>query len=125
MAGIQTGVSRTSPHLTTSPRHHCPAPSCVKIAGRSLLWRERLRVFALLISLCFLRSHTFRLDSILKVSLSTRDARYHPYPHGRSHPVQEPVLLLKIDTEGYELSVLQGVISLLESRKARVPELLF
>jgi hypothetical protein len=90
-----------------------------------LLRRERLRVFAELISLCFPRSHTFRLDSILKVSLSTRDARYHPYPHGRSHPVQEPVLLLKIDTEGYELSVLQGVISLLESRKARVPELLF
>ena len=75
--------------------------------------------------ICFPRSHTVRLDSILEVSLIARDALYDPHPRGCSHHVQKPILLLKIDTEGYELSVLQGVTSLLESRKARAFKMLF
>lgn len=34
---------------------------------------------------------------------------------------QQPILLLKIDTEGYEQSVLEGLSSLLESRQVAGP----
>ncbi len=64
---------------------------------------------------CFLLSHTVRLDSVLNVSVTFCKCE-------QSHAdmiccTQEPILLLKIDTEGYERAVIAGATALLESRK--------
>ena len=67
-------------------------------------------------------SHTVRLDSILQNQACAATPNHQlQLVSACSHFQQQPILLLKMDTEGYEQSVLEGLSSLLESRQVANP----